>query len=196
MNPYDKLGVSPNASLEDVKKAYRELAQKYHTDASTESPIKEEYEAEMAQINDAFDEIIANIKTGGTSVNTDVYEEIRSLINSGNADLALSRLNELGTLSGDAEWNFLMGSAYYYKGWVNQAVTYIEAACRLAPANREYSATLQNLKGSVNGNMNGSPFANDASSMGAGPSACGPCDMCSVCLCSNLCCNCGRGGCC
>jgi molecular chaperone DnaJ len=32
MNPYDILGVSPNASDEDVAKAYKSLAKKYHPD--------------------------------------------------------------------------------------------------------------------------------------------------------------------
>ena len=53
-DPYQILGVSPDASDEEIKRAYRKLAKKYHPDAN---PGDEYAAKKMQEINDAYDRI-------------------------------------------------------------------------------------------------------------------------------------------
>ena len=50
-NYYDVLGVTREASAEQIKKAYRKLARKYHPDISKE----DDAETRMQEINVAYD---------------------------------------------------------------------------------------------------------------------------------------------
>ena len=63
-SPYDVLGVSPGASKEEVTKAYRKLAKKYHPDLN---PGNKSAEKKMSEINAAYEAI----KTG--NVTSDSY---------------------------------------------------------------------------------------------------------------------------
>lgn len=54
-DPYAVLGVSPSASKDEVKKAYRELAKRYHPDSNPGDKVAE---AKMKEINAAYDEIM------------------------------------------------------------------------------------------------------------------------------------------
>ena len=53
-SPYEVLGVEENASLDEVTKAYRKLAKKYHPDLN---PGDEEAARKMGEINEAYDRI-------------------------------------------------------------------------------------------------------------------------------------------
>ena len=61
--PYKVLGVSPNASDDEIQKAYRRLVKKYHPDVN---PGDENAEKKMREINAAYDQI-RNIREGKAS---------------------------------------------------------------------------------------------------------------------------------
>ena len=64
-DPYKVLGVSPSATDDEVKDAYRKLAKKYHPDQYADSPLKDLADEKMKEINEAYDAITAQRKGGG-----------------------------------------------------------------------------------------------------------------------------------
>ena len=73
---YSVLGVSPQASDEEKKKAYRDLARKYHPDSYKNNPLADLAEEKMKEINQAYDEINkqrAGRSTGGAYGSNNAY---------------------------------------------------------------------------------------------------------------------------
>ena len=60
-DPYRVLGVSPNASEDEIKKAYRALAKKYHPDVNNGSP---QAEARMKEVNEAYSQVMKMRREG------------------------------------------------------------------------------------------------------------------------------------
>ena len=65
-DPYRVLGVSPSASAEEIKKAYRALSRRYHPDANQNNPNKEAAEEKFKEIQQAYQQIMKE-KEGGPS---------------------------------------------------------------------------------------------------------------------------------
>ena len=66
-DPYKVLGISPGASDDEVKEAYRRLARKYHPDNYVNNPLSDLATEKMKEINEAYDEIQRQRKGGGSA---------------------------------------------------------------------------------------------------------------------------------
>jgi hypothetical protein len=90
MEPNEVLGVSSDASAQEVRSAYRTLAQIYHPDRHTNAPASVQAEAErrMLELTDAYNNLRAGIgSTGG------VYYETEGWTNRQRAELTKSLLD-------------------------------------------------------------------------------------------------------
>ena len=57
-DPYEVLGIPHGASEETIKKAYRDLARKYHPDNYANNPLADLAQEKMKEINEAYDSLM------------------------------------------------------------------------------------------------------------------------------------------
>ena len=153
-DPYRVLGVSRNATDEEIKQAYRTLAKKYHPDGYVDNPLADLAQEKMAQINDAYDQIQAE-RSGQANTQQGSYQsagggsarfaDIRTAMQRGNYADAEMQLDSIPQKERDAEWNFLKGCVLLQRGWYTDAQKYLETACYMDPQNPEYRATLNRI---------------------------------------------------
>ena len=201
-NPYQVLGVSPNADDEEIKKAYRDLARKYHPDKYRDSDLADLASEKMKEVNAAYEEIQNMRKNGGSSSSASgagyggystgtssstgnpKYNEIRRLINASNVPEAERLLYEFHEGDRGAEWNFLFGCVLIKKGQFVDAQRYFDIACSMDPYNNEYKAARENLRRRASGYGGGYQTSRSGGSC---------CDVCSTLICADCCCECCGG---
>ena len=210
-DPYHVLGVSQDASDEEIKKAYRALSRKYHPDANINNPLKEEAEVKFKEVQQAYQQIMdersrgyssgagSSAEYGGWYQNqqrTDAGDEnsqylraAANYIQSGHYTEALNVLNSIKERG--ALWYFYSASANSGVGNNVTALEHAKEAVRLEPQNMQYQMLLQRLQG-------GGGWYQQRQSMYGYPSSVGG-DWCmKLCIANmmcNLCCG-GSGLCC
>ncbi len=207
-DPYSILGVSPGASDEEIKKAYRELARKYHPDNYQDNPLADLAEEKMKEINQAYEEITRQRAGGqsggyqGQSAGTayqsqsagaayqsqsagsadPLLRQVRQSIQMGDLNAAERMLTQQATVK-NAEWYFLMGEVCYRRGWLDEARQNYQMAVRIDPGNLEYRRAYNMMS---RGGYAYRPYGNDMADTSA-------CDCCTTLMCMNCLCGGGRG---
>lgn len=203
MNPYKVLGVSEDATQEQIRAAYLALVKKYHPDKYTDNPLKELANEKLKEINEAYEMLTKKGTTASSSArgqsgsyggyNTysgsgsaysgpcaSDFARARAFINQNNLQAAKQVLDTISVRN--AEWYYLYGIVYLRQGWYDKAREYISRAYEQEPGNAEYRNAYAAL------NNAGNPFAR-SSQQTHSSAGCGPCDICSSLLCADCCCS-------
>ena len=202
-DPYKVLGVSPNASDEEIKRAYRALAKKYHPDRN---PGDEEAAKKMQQVNAAYEQIknpaAAQQNQGyGSYSQYDPFGfggyQQRSYTDSDAGDnyqkaalnyIRFGRYREaLNALENsqqrDARWYYLSALANHGLGNQVTALEHIRRAVSMEPDNQEYLDALNRIE------YGGTAYRQQAGNFGGFEMRSNPCmNLCLCYLCQMLCC--------
>ena len=212
-DPYQVLGVSPSATDEQIKSAYRELARKYHPDNYVNNPLADLAQEKMKEINEAYDQIQRQRKqqqqsySGQASANRGYsnagysrqsysgqgrsqFADIRQLLNSNRLSEAEELLEGIPQQRRDAEWYYLRGRVFYVHGWLDKAYRYYTRAVQMNPGNAEYQTALNQLMWQRNTGRPSGGYGDYRNVQSGGMSGC---DMCSGLICADCCCECMGG---
>ncbi len=187
MDPYKVLGVERTDSDEDIKKAYRSLIKKYHPDKYQDNPLEDLAEEKVREINEAYDQIMAERKGGGVAGNSNrssnpQYMDVRRAIDGGRLDEAERVLGSMGKR--DAEWYFLSGMLSVRKGWYDEGIGLIQQAVQMDPRNPEYNDALNRVA------RRGQGYQTNAYGRGYNQNNDLACQLCQCYICADCCCNC------
>ena len=164
-DPYSVLGVSRDASDEEIKKAYRKLSRKYHPDANINNPNKEQAEEKFKEVQQAYEQIMKEKEYGSSYGNAggyyggftgrqnSTYQDEEAIRRQAAANYIQSRhfqeaMNVLSSLKQrNGEWHYLSAMANMGLGNNVNALEDIRTAVNLEPDNVQYRMLLQRMEG-------------------------------------------------
>ena len=198
-DPYEILGVSTDATDDDIKAAYRALTKKYHASEYKTSPLLDVAQKRLQEAEAAYHAILNQRKSGGQPASiaepsgsgpdvgdteSSAYSQIRAAMYSGALDTAEELLN--AEQNRGAEWHFLMGRLSFLKGWLDQARQYFENAAEMEPDNQEYQRAAAQMKdGGAAAYQSGKKKSNSGWTSGCD---CGDGVCCGL-ICGDACCD-------
>ena len=208
MDAYKILGVSPSATDDEIKQAYRALVRKYHPDKYANTDLADMANEKMKEINAAYEQIQQERRNGGgqSQQNTAysnpfegaggqrrdsgfTFGRIRQHINNGALDDAYALLIGMPDGERGSEWHFLIGCVLLRRGQIIDAQSHLDTACRIDPYNAEYRTVRDRLRAQTAAAAGGYRTYSPSHS----GCACSACDICMTLACADLCCDCCCG---
>lgn len=152
-DPYSVLGISPSATNDEVKRAYRDLSRKYHPDSYAGNPLSGLAEEKFKEVQEAYNQIMQE-REGGQNYGGASYRQsqdtspematVYSHINARRYQEALNLLYRIPDRT--ARWYYLSAAANAGIGNNIQAQNDARTAVNMEPNNPEYRQLLNQLQ--------------------------------------------------
>ena len=197
------LGLSENASAEEIKSAYEALRAKYLEDRFLEGEAGNNAAKMLTKIEVAYNELMtefnedAAAEDGGAS-----FARVEELLKAGDLQEAQRIMDSFNERT--AYWHYLQSVIFYRKNWINESKKQLEIAIQLEPDNEKYKETYRKLNDKINFNSNQNQNGYDSQyrgqTMDSDPRqdqmGGGFCENCINCCYTYMCVSCLCNGCC
>lgn len=145
------LNIPANATRDEIRAAYRELARRWHPDRFLPGPERDWANEKMADINAAYRLCLNGLRDAKVSAASEdeALKQAQALIDDGQYQSARKLLMGLGTRC--AEWNYLFGWVLLHQSDTQKALIYLSVAAHQNPNSVKYARALKEAqsRGSV-----------------------------------------------
>lgn len=199
-DPYKVLGVTRNASEDEIKRAYRELSRKYHPDMNANNPLASLAEEKFKEVQSAYEQIIKEREQGagqyhyGYGQDTssgDEWQKDTKLVAAANYINSRHYYEALNVLDGMSDrvgqWYYLAALAHSGLGNNMEALNFAKQAAEMEPNNRAFADLVNRLQ------FGRTRYQNNGAGYGAGGSSCGTGNLCCDLWCADTLCECMGG---
>lgn len=156
---YRVLNLPESATQQEIRAAYEKLEERYSEMRYLGSPLWDMAAEKRELIRRAYGELredrcsteppVAKTEQTEPASTPSVSRQLRMLLNENKLDAAQTLLCEQPDAEQEPELLYLRGMLAWKRGWIDEAMQYLERALHLCPKNQEYKAAREKLTGSL-----------------------------------------------